>query len=313
MAHRIGIVGLGKIAQDQHVPVIAADPAFELAAVSSTRGLTTGGVPGFRTLGEMLTAVPKLDAVAICTPPQARYELAREALLAGKHVLLEKPPTATISELAHLRTVAEQAGRVLFTTWHSQYNAAVEECARRLSAQAVTRLFVDWKEDVRKWHPGQRWIWDAGGFGVFDPGINALSIVTRILPQPAFLRAAELSFPANCDAPIAASLSFGGSDMRAEFDWRQDGGEVWEITVGTASGQTLKLAAGGTRLEVDGDTVVEAASAEYAGIYRRFDDLLTQGISLVDPAPLWLVAEAFMLGRRVVVEPFHDTPQAQAG
>lgn len=306
MAHRIGIIGLGKIAQDQHLPVIAANPAFELAAVSSTRGLSAGGAPSFRTAGEMLAAVPDLDAVAVCTPPQVRYELAREALLAGKHVLLEKPPAATISELAQLQTIAERAGRVLFTTWHSQYNAAVEECARRLANQTVTRLFVDWKEDVRKWHPGQTWIWQAGGFGVFDPGINALSIVTRILPQPAFLRAAELMFPANCDAPIAATLTFDGSDRRAEFDWRQDGGEVWEITVGTASGQSLKLAAGGTRLEVDGAVVVEEPSAEYAGIYRRFDELLRGGQSLVDPAPFWLVAEAFMLGRRVEVEAFHD-------
>ena len=311
MAHRVGIVGLGKIAQDQHLPVIAANTAFELAAVSSTRGLSVDGVPSFRTLGEMLAAVPALDAVAICTPPQVRYELAREALLAGKGVLLEKPPAATISELAHLQALAEQDGRVLFTTWHSQYNAAVEDCARRLTSETVTRLFVDWKEDVRKWHPGQAWIWEAGGFGVFDPGINALSIVTRILPRPAFLRAAELSFPANRDTPIAATLTFDGPDLRAEFDWRQQGGEVWEITVGTASGRSLKLAAGGTRLEVDGSVVVEAAPAEYAGIYRRFDELLCRGQSQVDPAPFWLVAEAFMLGRRVVVEPFHD-PQLSA-
>ena len=306
MAHRIGIIGLGKIAQDQHLPIIAANPAFALAATSSTRGLTAGGVPGFRSSAEMLAAMPELDAVAICTPPQVRYEIAREALLAGKHVLLEKPPAATISELAHLQTLAERAGRVLFTTWHSQYNAAVEECARLLSDQAVTRLFVDWKEDVRKWHPGQAWIWEAGGFGVFDPGINALSIVTRILPQPAFLRAAELSFPANRDTPIAAHLTFDGPDLRAEFDWRQQGGEVWEITVGTASGQSLKLAAGGTRLEVDGAVVAEEASTEYAGIYRRFDELLRSGQSQVDAAPFWLVAEAFMLGRRIAVEAFDD-------
>ncbi len=311
MAHRVGIVGLGKIAQDQHVPVIAADPGFELAAVSSTRGLTVPGVPGFRNLGDMLAATPDLDAVAICTPPQHRYELAREALLAGKHVLLEKPPAATISELAHLQSQAERAGRVLFTTWHSQYNPAVEECAQRLSTQRVNRLFVEWKEDVRKWHPGQDWIWQAGGFGVFDPGINALSIVTRIMPQPVFLRSAELMFPANRDAPIAANLTFAGDDMRAAFDWRQQGGELWEITLGTDSGMSLKLASGGTRLEVDGEVVVEAGLAEYAGIYRRFDDLLTRGESLVDPAPLWLVAEAFLLGRRIAVEPFHDAPHAR--
>lgn len=307
MAHRIGIIGLGKIAQDQHLPVIAANPAFELAAVSSTRGLTAGeGVRSFRDHAEMLATMPDLDAVAICTPPQVRYEIARDALAAGKHVMLEKPPAATISELAHLQSLADKAGVVLFTTWHSQYNAAVEECARRLSRQTVTRLFVNWKEDVRKWHPGQRWIWEAGGFGVFDPGINALSIVTRILPEPAFLHSADLYFPANADSPIAATLRFAGTDMLAEFDWRQSGGEVWEITIGTASGETFKLAAGGTRLEVGGAVIVDEPSVEYRLIYERFDALLRAGKSLVDPAPLWLVAEAFMLGRRIEVEAFHD-------
>lgn len=305
-AYRIGVIGLGKIAQDQHLPVIAANPAFELVAVSSQRGLSVPGVAhSFRSHEEML-ALPGLDAVAICTPPQVRHAIARDALAAGKHVMLEKPPAGTISELADLTRLAQQAGRVLFTTWHSQYNAAVVEAARRLAGETVTRLLVDWKEDVRKWHPGQAWIWQAGGFGVFDPGINALSIVTRIMPQPVFLRAAELVFPSNCDAPIAASLTFDGADLRAEFDWRQQGGEVWDITVGTAGGHTLKLERGGSRLLVDGALVVEEKPEEYAGIYTRFAGLLRTGTSEVHAAPLWLVADAFMLGRRQVTAAFHD-------
>jgi hypothetical protein len=62
------------------------------------------------------------------------------------------------------------------------------------------------KEDVRVWHPGQRWIWQPGGLGVFDPGINALSILTHIIPGIYRLSSADLSYPANCDTPIAAHL-----------------------------------------------------------------------------------------------------------
>ena len=58
---------------------------------------------------------------------------------------------------------------------------------------------------MRRWHPGQAWIWEPGGFGVFDPGINALSIATSIF-APFFLTAARLDFPENRDAPIAAAL-----------------------------------------------------------------------------------------------------------
>src|SRR6266508_2310647 len=133
MPHRIAIIGIGKIAQDQHLPVIARQTAFELAAVVSQRGIELPGVPTFRTPAEMYRAVAELDAVAICTPPGVRHRIAKEALAAGKHVLLEKPPTPTLSELFDLAADAERRGLVMFTTWHSQCNAAVAEAKRRLS------------------------------------------------------------------------------------------------------------------------------------------------------------------------------------
>ncbi|HET8995523.1 MAG TPA: Gfo/Idh/MocA family oxidoreductase [Acetobacteraceae bacterium] len=305
--HRIGVIGLGKIAQDQHLPVIAASEVFELVAVCSQRGLGAPGAQAFRDPIEMLNADLALDAVVICTPPQARHAIARAALAAGKHVMLEKPPTATLAELSDLAAEAARRGRVLMTTWHSQYNAAVDAARERLAHETVTRLFIEWKEDVRKWHPGQAWIWRAGGFGVFDPGINALSIATKIMPQPLFIAAADLLTPANADCPIAATLRFAGAgDLRAEFDWRQTGGEVWEIRVGTASGHSFVVSAGGARLAVDGAEVVAAPPQEYQAIYRHFDTLLREGRSHVDARPFELVADAFLLGTRTATEPFHD-------
>src|SRR5215217_3337690 len=119
MPLNIAIVGLGKISQDQHVPAIKANPAFRLVAVASLRGLSVEGVPhAFKDHRAMLAAVPDLDAVAICTPPQPRHAIARDALAAGKHALLEKPPAATLSELVDLRRIAAAQKRVLFATWH---------------------------------------------------------------------------------------------------------------------------------------------------------------------------------------------------
>jgi D-galactose 1-dehydrogenase len=310
-AHRIAIIGLGKIAQDQHIPVIKANPAFELVAVASQRGLTVDGVPhAFRDYRQLLDRLPALDAVAICTPPQIRHRVARDALAAGKHVLLEKPPTATTSELVDLQRAADRTGRTLFTAWHSQYNRAVDEAKHALAGQSVRRLLIAWKEDVRKWHPGQRWIWQAGGFGVFDPGINALSIMTRILPEPAFVRRADLQFPANADAPIAAAIEFAfataEADLRAAFDWRQTGPQTWDIAIETTRGSTLDLTQGGSRLAIDGRVAVDEAPAEYQRIYERFDGLLRAGQSAVDEDPLRIVADAFLLGRRSAVEPFTD-------
>src|SRR5271156_5985242 len=179
---KIAIIGIGKIAQDQHLPVIAKNADFRLVGIVSQRGLGAPGVPTFKTSGELYAALPDLDAVAICTPPHVRHAIAREALAAGKHVMLEKPPAATVAEMHDLTASAAVARRVIFATWHSQYNSAVDEAKRRLAGHTLLQLAIEWKEDVRRWHPGQDWIWDAGNFGVFDPGINALSILTKIAP-----------------------------------------------------------------------------------------------------------------------------------
>ena len=311
--HRIGIVGFGKIAQDQHAPAIRSNPAFELVgAVSRHPVEAPPGVPVFKDHRALLAGVPGLDAVAVCTPPGARYRVTRDALEAGKHVLLEKPPAATLGEVADLERRAAAAGRVLFAAWHSRFNPAVEAARARLTGRAVRRVAVAWKEDVRRWHPGQRWIWEPGGFGVFDPGINALSILTRILPGPLFVERAELLFPANREAPIAASLAFGnGGEAElgtAEFDWRQTGPQSWDVLAETADGTALRLSEGGRRLEVDGRAVdsEDDGAGEYGLIYRAFDRLLREGRSEVDAAPLRLVADAFLVGRRREVEPFDD-------
>ena len=310
--YSIAVVGVGKIAQDQHLPVIAGNPDFRLAAVVSGRGAHPLGVPSFKTMAELFGALPDLDAVAICTPPSVHYGAVREALDAGASVLLEKPPTATVAELVDLAHRAEASRGVLFTTWHSQYNAAVDTLASRLMGQRIRRLHITWKEDVRRWHPGQAWIWQAAGFGVFDPGINALSILTRLMPGPIFVRDADLTYPANRAMPIAASLVFaspvatGDAQLTADFDWRQTGPQSWNIDVETEDGTLFRLTEGGSKLAVNDAPTVTEPMTEYEGIYRRFATLLAAGKSHVDMAPFQLVADAFMVGRRHVTEAFED-------
>ena len=178
---KLAIVGVGKIVRDQHLPSIAKNPDFQLIATASRHG-TVDGTPSYTSIEAMLAAVPEIDAVSLCMPPQYRYEAAHKALVAGKHVFLEKPPGATLSEVADLEALAKANGLSLFASWHSRYAPAVEAAKAFLAATTVNSVHVVWKEDVRHWHPNQAWIWQAGGLGVFDPGINALSIVTHILP-----------------------------------------------------------------------------------------------------------------------------------
>jgi D-galactose 1-dehydrogenase len=309
--YAIAVIGIGKITEDQHLPVIAKNPRFALAALVSQRGVARPGVPSFKTIDALLDSGTAFDAVAICTPPNVRHGIARRVIDSGKHLLLEKPTTATVTESEDLaRRVAAKTGCVAFATWHSQYNAAVEEARRLLMGQRIARLHVEWKEDVRRWHPGQEWIWAPGGFGVFDPTINAFSILTRILPEPLFVTAAELTTPANRETPIAARIAFrsdaasADAPLSAEVDWRQTGPQSWNIDIETESGTKLALRDGGSKLAVDGRPKVEAKLEEYERIYERFAEMLDQGEGDMDYAPLRLVADAFLVGKRVETDPF---------
>ena len=308
MVYKIAVVGLGKIAHDQHLPCIAKNKDFQLVAGCS-RHATVKEVPCFETLGALVSSGLSVDAVSLCTPPSVRLAMAREALDAGYHILIEKPPTPTVGEFNSLVDYAKAKGKVAYATWHSRYNKAVDEAKKLLAGKKIAKMKVTWREDVRRWHPNQEWIWEPGGFGVFDPGINALSIVTKIMPEEIFVEQAVIEVPANKATPIAAQIRFKSgdgrkTDMSADFDWRQTGEQTWEIDITTTDSMALKLEKGGTILIVNGKTVMEAPMEEYEMIYERFAELLKTGQSQTDVRPLQLICDCFMLGRPKVVEAF---------
>jgi D-galactose 1-dehydrogenase len=182
----------------------------------------------------------------------------------------------------------------------------VQPARRWLQARKVSSVTVTWKEDVRVWHPGQTWIWKAGGLGVFDPGINALSILTRILPGALVLKDAELAFPSNCETPIAASLCLEnelGAEVRMELDFLQAGPPNWDIEVATDA-ERLLLSKGGAVMQIGDAAPVENPDNEYPNLYARFERLARDRSIDVDATPFRLVADAFMCGRRTVAEPF---------
>jgi len=296
---RIAIIGYGKIAADQHRPAIEGNARFELVATSSRSGQGVGQT--FTDWRELIRSVDGLEAVAITTPPGPRFEIASECIAAGLHCLLEKPPAAGLAQIAELDCAAQAKGVTLFTTWHAQHHATVDAAAKALAGKRIKSMRVLWHEDVHKWHPGQQWIWDAGGFGVFDPGINALSIATKIFPGGLFVESAELDVPANAQTPIAADIVFSSPEadgpLTASLDWRRSEGEEWTIAVETPDGVSLRLEQGGARLVRGSDVQDDDGPGEYPDIYHTFVELLDERRSLVDIAPFRLVADCLLTAR----------------
>lgn len=295
MINNIALVGIGKIARDQHIPAINSDPHWTLAATVS-RNANVDGIKNYNTIEALLEARPDILTVSLAIPAQPRFEYARKAIEAGRHVMLEKPPGVSVAECQALEALARQHGVSVYATWHARHADGVTEARDWLSTRSLKSLNLNWKEDVRVWHPGQEWVWEPGGLGVFDPGINALSIMTELLQVPVHLSSATLAVPANRQTPIAASLKFfhpGGADVRAEFDWREPGEPIWQIAI-EADEETLELAFGAATMNV-----------EYERLYRQMAELTREGVVDMDLSPLTHVADAYMLGRRIVVEPFH--------
>jgi len=121
-----------------------------------------------------------------------------------------------------------------------------------------------------------------------------------------FLKQAALEVPSNRQTPIAARLAFTdalGTDVQADFDWRQTGEQTWDIIIETASTH-VHLKKGGHELWINEAQCELPVEGEYPSLYDHFCKLIRNGSSDVDVAPLRHVADAFMLGEHIVTEAF---------
>ena len=135
---KLALAGIGTIARDQHLPAIAGSGDWELAATVSRHGQVEG-VESHRDFDEFLAARPDVRVVSLCMPPVPRFDFAAAALRAGRHVMLEKPPGATLAEGIELQEMARAAGLTLFATWHTRVAPAVAPARDWLAGRQVRR------------------------------------------------------------------------------------------------------------------------------------------------------------------------------
>ena len=112
----VAIVGYGFAAKTFHAPLIAGVAGLELAAIASSDAAKVRAdwpeVVVCATPAELF-ARPDIDLVVIPTPNDSHFPLARMALAAGKHVVVDKPFTVTVTDARCLQAEAAAAGRLL--------------------------------------------------------------------------------------------------------------------------------------------------------------------------------------------------------
>lgn len=182
---RLGIVGFGRIVELVHLPIIKKlnglrvagiyDITPERAALAAKRGL-----PVFPSLPELLEE--GLDAVLVATPPVSHYETARLALLAGAHVLIEKPVTVRSDEAVELKRLADRMGRVVSVFHNRRFDADFRFVLRALEEKlAGETLFIERRHHmfgsgasfgVKSYDPEWRNRQASGGGAILDWGVH---------------------------------------------------------------------------------------------------------------------------------------------
>ena len=130
----------GKLFQ---APFLAAHPGFDLlAVVERTEQRMHHDYPGIRSVPSVaeVLADPAIELVVVNTPSNTHFDLARQALQAGKHVLLEKPVATSVAQLQELQALAQQAGRHLLAYQNRRWDTDFGAVRRIIESRKLGQL-----------------------------------------------------------------------------------------------------------------------------------------------------------------------------
>jgi predicted dehydrogenase len=135
---KVGLIGLGEVAQLMHLPLLADDPRFSVAAISDVSpslldqvGNRYGVATRYLDANSLLTN-STLDAVFILTPDHLHAELLEKAIRSGKHVFIEKPACLTAEQLRPILDIPQRPGQVVFVGYMRRFSRPFLELKKRL-------------------------------------------------------------------------------------------------------------------------------------------------------------------------------------
>lgn len=197
---RVGLVGYGYASKTFHAPLIAGTPGMELAAVSSS------GASKVHADWPMMTVVgdpqalfndPSIDLIVIPTPNDTHFPLAQQAMAAGKHVVVDKPFTVTLSQAQQLQQQAEQSGQLLSVFHNRRWDSDFLTLTALLKDGALGEV-VYFESHFDRFRPEVRQRWrEQGGAGSgiwYDLGPHLIDQALQLFgkPQTLFVDLGEL-------------------------------------------------------------------------------------------------------------------------
>ena len=186
----VAILGYGFASKVFHAPLIAGVPGLHLATITSSDPAKVAAdwpeVPVAPSIDAVFTD-PAIDLVIIPTPNASHFPLARAALAAGKHVVVDKPFTVTLAEARQLHAEAERAGRLLSVFQNRRWDADFLTLNEVIASGELGRL-AHFESHFDRYRPALRHRWreqNIPGSGLwFDLGSHLADQALQLFGTP---------------------------------------------------------------------------------------------------------------------------------
>lgn len=187
---QVALIGYGGAGRIFHAPLMAGVPGLQLACiVTRQHEAVQRDWPGVPCVASVIATLadPTIDLVVIATPNDSHFELARDALLAGKHVVVDKPCTVTLAETESLLALAQQQGRVLTVFQNRRFDSDFLALQQVVTSGQLGRV-VQVNSNFDRYRPAvpQRWReQNLPGSGLwFDLGPHLVDQALVLFGQP---------------------------------------------------------------------------------------------------------------------------------
>ncbi|MFD2115157.1 Gfo/Idh/MocA family oxidoreductase [Paenibacillus yanchengensis] len=151
---KVGIVGYGYTVKTFHLPLLQSLPIFEVSKIARKSGNRDDQLPHSITFvqdASLLYNDPNIELIIVCTPSIDHVTFARDALLAGKHVVVEKPFTVTTAEADELIKLAKQQGKMLSVFHNRRFDGdfmTIEQIVKQATLGKLTEVSFGWSRYI---------------------------------------------------------------------------------------------------------------------------------------------------------------------
>jgi predicted dehydrogenase len=304
---RVGLIGTGGIAQ-AHCRAIADVDGLEVVAASDivpenlARTAERWGIEHtFADYDEML-ALDDLDGVVVCTPTAVHAPPTIAALVAGKHVLCEKPMEATLDAAADMVRAAHETGKIMMVALKLRFSPQVTVAKRIVDEGTLGPIYyAECVADRRRGNPGRSFIRKAtAGFGAgADIGVYALDTALYLMghPKPVSVAAITSNYISLHSEPIYGQWGrnihetevedFAAAWVRFENGARLVFKTSWCMHMDSLGGTFFLGQKGGLRIGVSEVRGPEEGLWVYRDEFGALTDVQVQGVRSVEGIELF--------------------------